>query len=259
MHRAVFHSRADPSCWSTSYAAFNSPVWFNVGVEKKPQCSACFINSVDRLACPASWIWPRPRACSSSTAAGGQQPVHPAQQPARRCSVGRWRGQRPRQLHARLRRLRRRHQVGRQDPPRGQDGDPERRASGHRGVHRLQGQRGKEGLGPHRCRATTARFNGEAYSSVFFQNSNNSQCSCVQQRVHARGRGRTANWTTHARSPTAGPDTYKARDLMRKIAEGTASCAVIRACSSTPPSTTGTPARRPTASTPPIPAASTCS
>ncbi len=29
------------------YMAFNSPVWFNVGVEQEPQCSACFINSVD--------------------------------------------------------------------------------------------------------------------------------------------------------------------------------------------------------------------
>ena len=27
--------------------SFNSPVWFNMGVEEKPQCSACFINSVD--------------------------------------------------------------------------------------------------------------------------------------------------------------------------------------------------------------------
>lgn len=27
--------------------AFNSPVWFNVGVEPQPQCSACFILSVD--------------------------------------------------------------------------------------------------------------------------------------------------------------------------------------------------------------------
>jgi ribonucleoside-diphosphate reductase alpha chain len=27
--------------------SFNSPVWFNVGVEAHPQCSACFINSVD--------------------------------------------------------------------------------------------------------------------------------------------------------------------------------------------------------------------
>jgi len=29
------------------YASFNSPVWFNCGIEKKPQCSACFINSVE--------------------------------------------------------------------------------------------------------------------------------------------------------------------------------------------------------------------
>jgi|CXWL01.1.fsa_nt_gi ribonucleoside-diphosphate reductase alpha chain len=27
-------------------ACFNSPVWFNVGIEEHPQCSACFINSV---------------------------------------------------------------------------------------------------------------------------------------------------------------------------------------------------------------------
>ena len=29
------------------YASFNSPVWFNVGVIEKPQCSACFIISVE--------------------------------------------------------------------------------------------------------------------------------------------------------------------------------------------------------------------
>jgi len=28
-------------------ASFNSPVWFNCGIKTKPQCSACFINSVD--------------------------------------------------------------------------------------------------------------------------------------------------------------------------------------------------------------------
>jgi ribonucleoside-diphosphate reductase alpha chain len=28
------------------YLSFNSPVWFNCGIEEKPQCSACFINSV---------------------------------------------------------------------------------------------------------------------------------------------------------------------------------------------------------------------
>lgn len=27
-------------------ASFNSPVWFNMGIEERPQCSACFINQV---------------------------------------------------------------------------------------------------------------------------------------------------------------------------------------------------------------------
>lgn len=31
----------------TQKAAFNSPVWFNVGVYEKPQCSACFIQSIE--------------------------------------------------------------------------------------------------------------------------------------------------------------------------------------------------------------------
>ena len=39
-------------------AAFNSPVWFNVGVEEKPQCSACFILSVeDNLQSILQWIY----------------------------------------------------------------------------------------------------------------------------------------------------------------------------------------------------------
>ena len=29
------------------YASFNSPVWFNIGIDKAPQCSACFILSVE--------------------------------------------------------------------------------------------------------------------------------------------------------------------------------------------------------------------
>nr|MDQ3611913.1 vitamin B12-dependent ribonucleotide reductase [Actinomycetota bacterium] len=37
-------------------AAFNSPVWFNVGVEPTPQCSACFILSVeDRMGSILNW------------------------------------------------------------------------------------------------------------------------------------------------------------------------------------------------------------
>jgi ribonucleoside-diphosphate reductase alpha chain len=37
-------------------AAFNSPVWFNVGVESEPQCSACFILAVeDTMASILNW------------------------------------------------------------------------------------------------------------------------------------------------------------------------------------------------------------
>ena len=50
----IFRTSADRDAFSdelahilvTQAASFNSPVWFNVGVEPKPQASACFINSV---------------------------------------------------------------------------------------------------------------------------------------------------------------------------------------------------------------------
>ncbi len=53
--RRYFASEADAEAFHaelshllvTQKVAFNSPVWFNVGVEPHPQCSACFINSVD--------------------------------------------------------------------------------------------------------------------------------------------------------------------------------------------------------------------
>ncbi len=39
------------------YASFNSPVWFNVGFEEKPQCSACFILSIeDSMESILDWI-----------------------------------------------------------------------------------------------------------------------------------------------------------------------------------------------------------
>src|SRR3989344_7362735 len=38
-------------------ASFNSPVWFNVGVKDRPQCSACFILSVqDDMQSILDWI-----------------------------------------------------------------------------------------------------------------------------------------------------------------------------------------------------------
>lgn len=52
-------------------AAFNSPVWFNVGIHKKPQCSACFILSVeDDMESILSWITSEGRIFKRGSGAG---------------------------------------------------------------------------------------------------------------------------------------------------------------------------------------------
>ncbi len=55
VHGGYFASAADAVAFHdelaflllNQYASFNSPVWFNCGIEPNPQCSACFINSVE--------------------------------------------------------------------------------------------------------------------------------------------------------------------------------------------------------------------
>ena len=109
--------------------AFNSPVWFNVGVVDNPQCSACFINSVqDSMESILD-------LAKTEGIGGGQQPLADPLLPGK---VARGRNRiRPRLLHEGLRRLRGGDQVRGQDPPRGQDGHPERGPSRHHGLHRL--------------------------------------------------------------------------------------------------------------------------
>ena len=64
-------------------------------------------------------------------------------------------------------------------------------------------------------------FNGEAYGSVFFQNSNNSvrASDAFMQAVVEDG-----SWTTRAVLGGEPMDTYRARELMDLIAEGTHVC-----------------------------------
>jgi ribonucleoside-diphosphate reductase alpha chain len=62
---------------------------------------------------------------------------------------------------------------------------------------------------------------GEAYSSVFFQNANHS-VRVTDEFMHAVIDDKT--WTTHAIADGAPMDTYKARDLMRQIAESAYIC-----------------------------------
>ncbi len=126
-------------------AAFNSPVWFNCGFEKAPQCSACFINSVDDTMESILGAGQDRRHALQVRIGHRQQPVgDPLVEGAaggRRHRVG------PGVVHEGFRRVCRRHQVGRQDAPRGEDGDPQRRASGHSRVHQLQGRGREEGVG----------------------------------------------------------------------------------------------------------------
>ena len=64
-------------------AAFNSPVWFNCGFEKAPQCSACFINSVQDTMESILDAGQAPRACSSSS---DRAPARTCRRSARRGS-----------------------------------------------------------------------------------------------------------------------------------------------------------------------------
>ena len=64
-------------------------------------------------------------------------------------------------------------------------------------------------------------FGGEAYNSIFFQNSNN---SVRVTNEFMRAVEDDGDWTTHAVTDGRPMDTYQARDLMRKIAEGTHVC-----------------------------------
>ena len=223
------------------YAAFNSPVWFNVGVEARPQCSACFINSVeDTMESILELCKTEGRLFKYGSGTGTNfSPLRGSKERAGRRRSGIGSGE----LHEGLRRLRRRDQERRQDPARRQDGHPRRRPSRHRRFHQLQGQRGEEGLGAHRCRATTAAIDGEAYSSVFFQNSNNSVrvTDEFMRAVENDGVWKTLNrpmapWPARTRRSTS-CDSSPRRPTP----------AAIQACSSTPPSTSGTPARPATA------------
>ena len=119
-------------------ASFNSPVWFNIGVEgTPPQASACFIISVhDDMHAILDWYrqegvifkggsgsgvnLSRLRATGESLSGGGT-------------ASG------PLVLHAGRGRLRRRHQVRRHDAAQRQNGASQRRPSRHRSLHPLQG------------------------------------------------------------------------------------------------------------------------
>ncbi|MEO8257435.1 MAG: vitamin B12-dependent ribonucleotide reductase [Acidobacteriota bacterium] len=199
-------------------AAFNSPVWFNCGFEAAPQCSACFINSVQdtmdsilSLARTEGMLFKfgsgtgtnlSPIRSSKELLAGGGTASGP---------VSFMKGY---------------------DAFAGviKSGGKTRRAAkmvilnaDHPDIVDFINCKVEEEKKAWALidAGYDGSFTGPAYSSVFFQNSNNSVrvTDDFMRAVLDDG-----PWETHAVRDGDVVDTYKARDLMRLIAEGTHVC-----------------------------------
>ena len=69
---------SSPTSCCNQIAAFNSPVWFNVGFEEHPQCSACFILSVeDTMESILDWNTKRGQDLPRRLGLGHQPLEHP--------------------------------------------------------------------------------------------------------------------------------------------------------------------------------------
>ena len=199
-------------------AAFNSPVWFNVGVEKKPQCSACFINAVEDsmssildLAKTEGMLFKfgsgtgsnlsTLRSSRESLSAGGEAsgPVSFMRGFDAFAGVIKSGGK--------TRRAAKMVILDADHPDIEEFIDC--KVNEERKAWALMDQ-GYDGS-----------FGGEAYNSIFFQNSNN---SVRVNNEFMRAVETDGEWTTHAVTDGRSMDTYKARDLMQKIAEGTHVC-----------------------------------
>jgi ribonucleoside-diphosphate reductase alpha chain len=198
--------------------AFNSPVWFNVGVETKPQCSACFINSVQDTMSSIMDL-AKTEAMLFKFGSGAGSNLSTIRSSKEKMSGG-----------------------GTASGPvsfmRGYDafagvvksGGKTRRAAkmvildiDHPDIEEFINSKLKEekkawalieaGYDP--------SFTGEAYGSVAFQNANHS-VRVTDDFMHAVVAD--GEWTTHAVVGGAPMDTYKARHLFREMAEAAWVC-----------------------------------
>ena len=199
--------------------AFNSPVWFNVGIEQKPQCSACFINSVEDTMSSIMDL-AKTEAMLFKFGSGAGSNLSTIRSSKEKMAGG-----------------------GTASGPvsfmKGYDafagvvksGGKTRRAAkmvildaGHPDILEFIDSKAHEeqkawalieaGYDP--------SFTGEAYGSVFFQNANHSvrvTDAFMQAVVDDK------EWTTHAVvAPHEPMDTYRARDIFRRMAEAAHLC-----------------------------------
>jgi len=199
-------------------AAFNSPVWFNCGFEPAPQCSACFINSVEdtmqsilTLAKTEGMLFKFGSGTGSNlssirssreTLAGGGTASGP---------VSFMKGY---------------------DAFAGviKSGGKTRRAAkmvilnaDHPDILEFINCKVEEEKKAWALidAGYDGSFTGSAYSSVFFQNSNNSVRVSDE---FMRATLDDLEWQTYSVTDGSVIDTYRARDLMRQISEGTHIC-----------------------------------
>jgi ribonucleoside-diphosphate reductase alpha chain len=199
--------------------SFNSPVWFNVGIEQKPQCSACFINSVqDTMSSIMDLAKTEAMLFKFGSGAGSNLSTIRS---SREKMAGGGTASGPVSF------------MKGYDAFAGvvKSGGKTRRAAkmvildaGHPDVLDFIDSKAHEeqkawalieaGYDP--------SFTGEAYGSVFFQNANHSvrvTDAFMQAVVH------DDDWTTHAVvAPHAAMDTYKARDVFRRMADAAHLC-----------------------------------
>jgi ribonucleoside-diphosphate reductase alpha chain len=200
-------------------AAFNSPVWFNVGVNARPQCSACFINSVkDDM-----------RSILNLAVTEGML-----------FKYGSGTGSNLSSLRSSKEKLA--HSSGKSSGPvsfmKGFDafagviksGGKTRRAAkmvilnvDHPDIEEFVLCKAKEEKKAHTLIASgyDSSLDGDAYGSIFFQNANNSVrvTDDFMRAVHEDG-----EWSTKAVTTGEPVDTMRARDLMRKISQAAWEC-----------------------------------
>jgi ribonucleoside-diphosphate reductase alpha chain len=199
-------------------ASFNSPVWFNCGFEKQPQCSACFINSVqDTMDSILSLARTEGMLFKFGSGTGTNlSPIRSAREPLAGGGTA----------------------SGPVSFMKGYDafagviksGGKTRRAAkmvilnaDHPDIVEFINCKVEEEKKAWALidAGYDGSFTGPAYNSVFFQNSNNSVrvTDDFMRAVLDDG-----EWTTRAVIDGRPLDTYKARDLMRQIAEATWVC-----------------------------------
>jgi len=199
-------------------AAFNSPVWFNCGFEKAPQCSACFINSVQDTM-DSILTLARTEGMLFKFGSGTGTNLSPIRS-SRELLAGGGTASGPVSF------------MKGYDAFAGviKSGGKTRRAAkmvildaDHPDIVEFINCKVEEEKKAWALidAGYDGSFTGPAYSSVFFQNSNNSVRVTDEFMRAVLDDG---EWETHAVTDGRVVDTYKARDLMQLIAEGTHVC-----------------------------------